>query len=199
MDTAGAATWLAALHPYQQTIVGVIGFGGVIITLIVNAIIGRRAERRRLAREASTLRAGLYAELELIRLGVASAVETLGTPPVETKTAAIPARPWITLHEEVLDKLVCLTPSEMGTVLCTHAAIKQAYDRLFLLADEVAHDGRYLMVPAHAFAKAKTVFEDQLEFLDDALKVLDKAEPGAALPDIFRTGAPRAGAVVSIP
>jgi hypothetical protein len=31
MDTAGVATWLAALHPYQQTIVGVIGFGGVIM------------------------------------------------------------------------------------------------------------------------------------------------------------------------
>jgi hypothetical protein len=59
--------WFGVLQQFKTGIVGVIGFTGVIITLVTNAALARSARAAVVSQERETLRTALIVELTMLR------------------------------------------------------------------------------------------------------------------------------------
>lgn len=62
---------------WQTAIVGVLGFAGVCLTLLINASLARQAERRSIKQEVATIKVALATELRVIPIEMARLKKSL--------------------------------------------------------------------------------------------------------------------------
>jgi len=152
------------LNNYQTLIVGVIGFAGVIITLLVNAKIPRDQRRDEIEHERATLRAALVEELKIIRdslQGNLARFEEL--PPNGKKGLFLPTDPMDDAYRSFVPRLGLLTEPEVHKVMNAYLYLRTYTARLFLIG-----------VPPHTGPRHVQVPPENLELL--------RAEMEAAIP-----------------
>jgi hypothetical protein len=123
------------LKSYQSLIVGIIGFGGVIATLVANASIARRNEAYRAAREREALRNALVEELKIIKNIFRERMENFAEDQRRAKQAGelVPARFATDVFAKSIDRLGLLYPEEIRAVLGAYIPLAELGSRLRLL------------------------------------------------------------------
>ena len=136
----------AFVKDYQNGLGALIGFAGVIVTLAVNARLGRKQSERtaqlareqadytaRLAREQTDrqfaqeqrhCRAAFKADLGRIKDAIEQRVGLLSKPISDKENVQMFARHAAILQDQLMDKLLLLTSDEIGTVMVAYAHIR---------------------------------------------------------------------------
>ncbi len=94
------------LTQYQTLIVGLLGFTGVILTLLTNARLNRKQHARQIEHERTALKAALSTELSIIRDTFRDRLEMIGEP-TGSQGMWVPLDTMTDVYGRVLDKIGC--------------------------------------------------------------------------------------------
>lgn len=139
-------TILSIVRSYQQLIVGLIGFTGVIVTLLVNAKLARLQVDRTNAHNARALRVALKAELEIIKSAFEDRISKLRQD--NNKGGLIPAKQITRVYNTSIEKIGLLEKSEVEKIMHVYLLVDDLANRLVLLTegftlDEVTSENIY--------------------------------------------------------
>lgn len=126
---------------YQALLVGILGFIGVMGTLVLNAWLARKAERRRIAHEARVLRTALIEEMKVQRDALLHGAE--GSKKANDGSNALtPLRRWTDIFDGSLSRLGLLNPEEVAALLDAYLPLKELTSKIRLLELRVPPDER---------------------------------------------------------
>ncbi len=111
--------WYQLFKDFQYILVGLIGFSGVIITLVVNARISRKARKEAADSERRALRAALFAELGFNKTRYANMIETLNA--MKGDRMGMPIDTVDTFYYGMIDRLGILSPQELTAIIPAYA------------------------------------------------------------------------------
>lgn len=120
------------IKTYQTIFVGLLGFSGVIITMLANAKIQRIQYERSLGHEARSLRVALKSELIASRDAYKNRIDQFKEDG-EFKTALIPNKSIDKIFNELLTKIGVLTEPEVEKVLRAYALMSELPYRVRIL------------------------------------------------------------------
>ncbi|MDJ0857446.1 MAG: hypothetical protein QNJ03_00100 [Dinoroseobacter sp.] len=156
---------------FQTAIVGVIGFTGVILTLLVNAILARHQHERELEAKRRTVRAGILAELHAFKGMVDRNLEHPGPSP--GNHVAIPrVRRLVSNH--LIGDLGLLPPKQQTGALEGVMAIEDLSRKLVLVASSVSDDHILVNETGHELVNAS--YTAAQAALSDAIAALEADE-----------------------
>ena len=168
---------LDLLTRFQTLVVGVLGFGGVILTLFFNARLARRQRSDEREHERRVYRAALRVELQALRDVYTDRATMLETAP---RGCLVPARAGTEVFDRLLDKIGLLSPEESAVVLRAFVLAKELPGRVRLLeADTFARSPEEPLAEWIRVAKQHTAAVGQMhagfiERFDEALRALEK-------------------------
>lgn len=127
---------------FQTSLVGLIGFAGVMITIAMNGRLARQQHERQLTHERNALRTALCAELEAIRrIYLARSEIERDTKP--RQSMLIPEYVVNHMYQRLLDRIGLLTTGEIETVMKAYLLVSELPARLRLLAGPTGDAGDY--------------------------------------------------------
>lgn len=162
------------LLKFQTGLVGVIGFTGVILTLVVNAYLGRRDRKAKTADATRTLISGLIAELEVIYLALEDAASTLPSGPTEGQYN-VPLFSMSKIFEASLDTLGLLTPDVLTKVLDAYLGLDQLKNMVLIHGVKV-NDGMSAQFDAKHARRLGRHFKDRAAAVREAIDLLKAAK-----------------------
>ncbi|MGH6912114.1 MAG: hypothetical protein ACREH3_00210 [Geminicoccales bacterium] len=128
------------LEKFQAGIVGVLGFAGVIITLVVNACITRRHARETRSHERETLARALLAELSSQRRSVKDNVEIFEKAGRGKGELLVPAIAKAAVFNANVSHLGRLSAVQVGPVLEAYIVLEE-FDRVAVYGCETPRCG----------------------------------------------------------
>lgn len=164
-------TWLEWTEKFQTLIVGVIGFAGVINTLLVNAWLTRRDRREVLHHERQTLRAALVEELTINRTAVVHNLETLREDE-EPKGAFVPTDLMDDAYRAFVRRIGVLSQAEVSKVMNAYLSLRTSNAKLFLLGVPTETSDRHVQVPAENVVMLAGMLENLLGPVDEAIEIM---------------------------
>jgi hypothetical protein len=150
---------------FQTTIVGVLGFLGVMITLWYNAYATRRQGERVLRNEQASICAGLHAELTIRRESMTKAIADFGA--VRGGRIVVPINPMSTVYRTLLPRIGVLSSRKARVVIYAYLTDHTLLTSLTLLGER---DGNYVSVDAGHAEHLKTMFASVLPHLERAIE-----------------------------
>lgn len=171
--------WLWWLQQFQGTLVGLVGFAGVIITLFMNDLIARRQREASVVHERQTLRTALAEELQVLRSMYESnaracliAQEKVPNPPPHA-AFDVPIYEMTDVYDRTTARLGILTSAELGKVMRAYMMHRQMRHRIVtLLADPQSITATSVKVPATRGVLLKAMCESLVPELDAAIGLL---------------------------
>ena len=129
---------LRIFEKYQTFFTGLLGFTGVIMTMIVNARHQWAMHDRKLKHEAQTLRVALRAELDANRLAFEGRIQQLDEQ-TDFSHALVPNQPINQVYSNHLNKLGLLSDEEIERVFKAYLLMSDLFFRMRILvgADNV--------------------------------------------------------------
>jgi hypothetical protein len=169
---ACTATWL--IKEYQTLIVGVLGFTGVIITLITNARLNRKQHTRQIEHERTALKAALSTELSIILDAFRDRIEMIGDPPA-TQGTWLPLDTMTDVYSRTMDKIGLLSREQVNLVLRAYLLIRAVPDRLRLMegSHEIQPGAGYLWISSKHVGDARRMHENFLGDIERAIAALE--------------------------
>jgi hypothetical protein len=127
------------VRTYQTLIAGIVGFSGVIITLLVNAHLVRAQETRKEQRDTDALRKALVEELKVqkdaLKRTEESVAELLSQPSGPGSAGLLPIYRFSNVFDISLVKLGSLEGSEVAAVLQAYLPLRALTPKLRLMED----------------------------------------------------------------
>lgn len=147
--------WWELIERFQTVVVGAIGFGGVILTLWINATIARKQRDEERAHQRTAIRAALLAELRVNEFSIVSNLQLLREQrPEEGGGAFVTTDPIDSIYRSVLPTIGLLSENEIHQTLRAYATLETHYANRYLIG-----------VPAHTTPRLVEVQHDNLEVL----------------------------------
>lgn len=166
---------LEVFRCYQTFFTGLLGFSGVIITMIVNARTQRNLEEQRIAHDRRTIKAALKAELEANRNTYQGRISQFSEGGSE-HDALLPSRVVDDVYRTHLDKLGLLTEEEIEKVINAYLLIVELPYRLRILVgtnNVQGYQGEFIRLPADKVRVAKELHESFLPGIVAAIESID--------------------------
>lgn len=160
---------------FQTFIVGVIGFGGIVLSIWFNAYSSRKLQNNKIDNERNALRTALIAELSLIKDILLERVNTANSEE-NTGPVLFPNKISTQVYNTFIPKLGLLTPNEIEAILNAYALINELPMRLGLLKSHrfaSKHEG-YDFIPIESFETAMGVHRKFIPKIDNAIKEIEK-------------------------
>lgn len=130
----------SALKEWQTAVSALVGFTGVIVTLLVNAWLARRADDRTRRHDRLALRMVFRSELAALMDQAIGLLEK-ATEQLEKKdnqtVLAVKSRLSTVIYDKFIDKIGILTNNEIGTILETYLFLQTVGDRLLMLGQKI--------------------------------------------------------------
>ena len=166
-------TWI---QEHQTLLVGIIGFIGVISTLLINAGQARKQRREERRHECQTLRAALIEELKINRHSLKENMDSLKQqPPEKGGGAFMPTDPMDDAYRSFVPKIGLLSQAEVSKVMSAYLALRTYNAKLFLVGVPVHTSPRHVQVPAKNFPLLAGIQEGLIGPIDQAIEVLERA------------------------
>jgi hypothetical protein len=167
------ADYMEKIKEFQTGIVGVIGFAGVIITLVVNAWLARSARRDLLEDRLRALKVALTEELKVIKTAYVEGAKQLAEVPTNG-SCAVPTARLNGLFNAHQSDLGLLPPKTLEKVLGAYLSHDQAATKLLILAtpDSQLRGGKLLAIPAKHCGIAAKMYENMVAPVEEAIKAL---------------------------
>ena len=173
------------LEHFQTLIVGVIGFSGVVLTLLVNAWLLRRQHAQAIKHEMSTLRTALIAELELIeksfREKAIPAEDAEDDDDEGPSDAFHPGSIPQPIYENFVGKIGLLSKEEVSAVIEAYTLVNEAPSRLQLLSsmhDPSSDQPGYIFISAEHEKTASGIYASFLPTIGEAVAALKSHHEG---------------------
>ncbi|MHB8474744.1 MAG: hypothetical protein ACYDBZ_00460 [Steroidobacteraceae bacterium] len=161
------------LTQYQTIIVGLLGFGGVILTLRTNARLNREQHTKQVEHERTALKAALSAELSIIRDTFRDRIEMIGSP-AESQGMWVPVDTMTDVYGRILDKIGLLSREQVDLVLRAYLLIRAVPERLRLMegSPKVEPGATYLYVGSKHIVDARRMHENFIQDIERAIAAL---------------------------
>ena len=137
-------TFWAEVERFQNLIVGMFGFVGVIFTLLFNAKQARKQREEERYHDRETLRTALIVELEINRN---SLMENLDQRPTKSQSAYVPTECMDDAYRSFAPTLRLLSGAEISTVMNAYLTLRTYYAKLFLIGTPPETGERHVFVP----------------------------------------------------
>jgi hypothetical protein len=168
------------IRAYQTLVVGLLGFAGVILTLLVNAYLQRAQDRRRAKQEARGLRIALMEELRVQRMVLEEVVESLDTAENENGDAGgrfglVPLERYSRVFDRSIDKLGLLTGRELAYVFAAYLPLSAMTWKLKAMEPATEHrdpTGDIARITPQHFDAVKKMHRNSLLAIDAAMREL---------------------------
>jgi hypothetical protein len=159
---------------YQTFIAGVLGFTGVIITILMNAKFARDQHQKELQHETSTIRNALVTELTLLCDSYKLRIKQFN----DTKGRAALINDYVAnqVYLQLLPRIGLLTKTEIEKVMTAQQLNNELPFRLSLLTKDLnlPENKGYIKVTAEQAPVVSQLHESFLSLIDGALKELVK-------------------------
>jgi hypothetical protein len=167
------------IQTYQTLIVGIVGFAGVIITLIVNAYLDRRRHTRQVEHDARVLRVAIRAELEAIRDTLQDRLamfESMKAPGGTSDFMPPLAEAMTDAYGSLIERLGLLSEHEIRAVMRAYLPIRQMPETMKLLAlsrlTEFERERQFAESNGEYALALRAINEDYLQRIQTALSVI---------------------------
>jgi hypothetical protein len=166
------------LREFQSGIVGIIGFGGVIITLWSNARIARNQREAAIDHERQTLRTALTEELKMLRDAYAHNAEYCARHVgKQGGSFDVPLLEMTDLYESMRDKLGLLSPEQLAATLDAYLSHKQVgHNIISLLEGDPIPSTRGVRVPDASSRMLQRLYETVVPKIGRAIDLLQVSE-----------------------
>lgn len=162
------------LAQYQTIIVGLLGFIGVIVTLLANAYWARKQHSREVDNERQVVRVALREELKIVAESCRRNIESLAEALNHAGHGAhIPTTLITDIYDTVLPRLGLLTPGEVSSVMFAYLSYKTAVTKLKLLPHEPVAEGEHLNFSHDSLQIIMQLNEELLPNFENAINALD--------------------------
>ena len=165
-------TWV---QEFQSLIVGTLGFAGVIITLVLNALYAREQRREERSHECQTLRVALIEELSINRMSLARNVEEIKNVPDGRGGFDVPTNPMDDAYRAFTHRIGLLTRAEVSKVMFAYLTLRQHNANLFLVGGPHPTSNRHVRVPVQRGPDLLGSLEGSIGPVDEAIGVLERA------------------------
>jgi hypothetical protein len=166
-------TWILA----NQTIaVGVLGFAGVIITLLVNARLARRGREEKRRHERQALRAALVEELKINRESLTNNVSNIRRKIDEgsgKESYFVPADPMNDAYRAFTNRIGLLSQTEVRHAMFAYLSLQTSRSKLFLIGVPIETDSGHVKVPPENGTMLLRLLESTIEPIDVAIEALE--------------------------
>lgn len=167
---------------YQSGLVGILGFTGVIVTLFVNATLGRRQWRDAIEQDRRTLRTALMEELRFLklvfedRLVMIKGVEAGDGP--EFNSFVVPTDTMSDAYQRLVDRVGLLTSEQAAKAIHAYLAVRQVPAELRLIEDNPYPDGdsrarHWIRLKRERAPTARQQHEVRIKLIADAIRALE--------------------------
>lgn len=171
----GSAVILELLERFQTSLVGVLGFTGVIITMLANAKIQRNLQSAQRQHEVRSLRTALLVELkanvQMYETRISDLSKTVGT-----HHALIPSKVTNNIYQSSLSDVGLLSAKEVEAVLRAYLLLEEMPYRLRLLVgtnNVGGYNDEFISIDADRQDAAKKIHEALLPTLREAVAALE--------------------------
>lgn len=171
---ADTSSILTFLQTYQSGLVGLIGFGGVILTLRTNAKIARDGREETRKHERHVLATALLAETELQIDALQQAVIRMSPENLKTQSVAIPGINLSIVTEANFSKLGLLSNDAAQAVLASYLGREQTKLNLKLVRCEEVGDGTWMVANNADVELVRGCYQQMLEEARKANRLLKR-------------------------
>jgi hypothetical protein len=170
MDCAELLPWY---ERYQTAIVGVLGFAGVIFTLLTNAWLARRDRAETIAHERAVLHAALLAELKILKFSMEEAIDMIDLGKEdESGGLLVPTNPMTEAYNALLPRIGLLSSRQVEVVMSGYLSLKEYRKNLSLLPGAQVADDHRVHVPRRSFDDLREMSMNILTRLNTAMESL---------------------------
>lgn len=159
------------LEAAPTVLVGLIGFGGVVVTLKANARLARDIEKAKYDRRANFVRRAVIEELKLFEWIFRNGLE--GMRPEPDKDLLVPRMDRV-LTPELMPELALLGSDEMEVALKALLGVDQIYSKMAIFSKPI--DGQYFHFSADKYELLKKMHEEEVDRLTDAIETVERAQ-----------------------
>ena len=160
---------------FQTAIVGVLGFVGVIITLIANAWLVRRDRLERIRQERTALRTSLVEELKILKFSLEDGIQRLEEAG-ENDRVIVPTDPMSDVYNAFVPRIGMLTSQEVQKTMWAYMSIREFRKNLVLLPGTEVIDQHRVDVPRESFPALLDMQKNLLPKLNDAIGFLSQGD-----------------------
>ncbi len=157
-------------------VVGLVGFAGVILTLFVNAKIGRQQQRASIQHETEAVQVALSVELEIIRESLSEDLPKLKQPPGGDQLLAIPRHRNIDSYKSYIPKLGLLTIEQLRKVQHAYLMIQDLSQRFTILAEKPIGEIHLILDQQYSDVVRRN-YEQLIDLIDEAIDCLNVDHP----------------------
>lgn len=158
---------------YQTFVAGIIGFAGVIITILMNAKLARDQHKRELRHEADAVRSALITELKLLCNSYELRIEQLGD--MRGRSALINEYVANQAYLQLLQKIGLLTREEIERTMTAHQLNNELPFRLALVTGDTEYAGQqgYVKVKEDQAELVSNIHSEFLKVIKSAVETLE--------------------------
>ena len=156
---------------YQTGIVGIVGFAGVIITLVVNSRLAKREREAALDTEQGFMRVALAEELEIIKTALTEGQKHCDKALVDGQGLLVPIDAMSSAYESLLPRIGVFPREHVRKVMQAYLTHMEYRKNLALLPN-AEFDGHRVYVQHGAVAHFKEMTENVLPIIDEAIDIL---------------------------
>lgn len=161
---------------FQNFLVGLLGFAGVIYTIRMNARLTRRQHERELIQEQTALRTALVAELRAIHKSYEDRIHSLREKS-GGQSALIPEYVPNQVYYQLIDRIGLLTAAEVSSVMDAYLIAAELPIRLRLLSkgslESQGYSG-YIQIEEQSAEVVAKMHEMFLEKINTALEIIKR-------------------------
>lgn len=167
---------ICMLQSYQIIITGLLGFTGVIITMLWNGKLQRNQYERKIKHETNSLRAAIKSELKANKKAYELRIEQFNEP-CEYSDALVPSKLIDNIYKELVNKIGLLTDEEIETVIEAYALMAELPYGLRILVgtDNVGgFNNEFIRVSKDKQDLVKEMHTKNLPAINKAMSVIEK-------------------------
>ncbi|EGR0900373.1 hypothetical protein MQK76_17855 [Vibrio cholerae] len=162
---------------YQTFLAGLIGFVGVVVTILANGYLYRKQFLKEKSQESSALRRTLIEELRLISETYTINMQRLSEDN-DYPIAYIPSTPHIEAFKQLVPKFGLLTGDEIKKTMLAYQLIQELPDklRLFQIIDSSVHKEGFVAIEKAARPSIVDVYDHTFSPVLQAIEILNSFE-----------------------
>lgn len=172
---------LCILKTYQILIAGIVGFTGVVCTMLANAYIQRTQHRRKVRHEKQALRSALKAELNANKEAYEHRIEQFNEPSGDNH-ALMQNKVQDNVYNTLLEKIGILEPNEIKRIVEAYQIICEIPYRVRIMVGTDAIGGfedEYICLRPEHMDKVKKIHEALLPTIIAAIESIDQHSENA--------------------
>lgn len=169
-------TLWAEIENFQNLIVGVLGFAGVIFTLWFNGKEAREQRRDERSHDRETLRAALTEELKINRQSLEGNLESIAPPhPPSRGGVDVPTDPMDDAYRAFIHRISLLSQAEVSKVMYAYLDLRTYNAKLFVIGVPLPTGDRHVRVPIENFPALAGMQEALIGPIDEAIEIMERA------------------------